>query len=135
VNASIPSDIRERFQRDETGHVLFFTQPPLVREHPGVSWEHAQLGHSRRYLAGRARELKDAKLDRKAKRKERDEMLNETEKKRAAVGRETALAEKKNLDELALKMLYALTSDIMDEADRINAIYEGWNVKGEEIEN
>jgi len=135
VNASIPSEIRERFQRDETGHVLFFAQPPLVREHPGVSREHAQLGHSRRYLAERARELKDAKLDRKAKRKERDEMLKETEKKRAVLGREASLAGKKSLDELALKMLYALTSDIMDEADKINAVYDGWSVKGGEIEN
>lgn len=53
ANASIPEDIREQFQRDENGHVLFFTAPPLdvlPPTKPGGA-----IGHTARYLAAKFR--------------------------------------------------------------------------------
>jgi chromatin structure-remodeling complex subunit RSC1/2 len=57
ANLSIPQDVREQFQRDEKGRVLFFTAPPLNVEQPLTS-NGRSLGHSARYLAAKAR--KDA---------------------------------------------------------------------------
>ncbi|KAI9822882.1 MAG: hypothetical protein M1832_002907 [Thelocarpon impressellum] len=75
ANASIPSDVRERFQRDEQGRVLFFTAPPLDN-----SKEASGLGHSVRYLAEKARRKDMIAAKRKAvqEARERDE---ETAKK------------------------------------------------------
>lgn len=53
ANASIPEDIREQFQRDEQGRVLFFTAPPLdvlPPTKPGGA-----IGHTARYLAAKLR--------------------------------------------------------------------------------
>lgn len=68
VNNAIPQDIREQFQRDEFGHVLFFTAPPL--DVSRIPEPVAKLGHSVKYLAKKARNK--AELERK--RKERDEL-------------------------------------------------------------
>jgi len=54
ANASIPLEIREQFQRDEKGRVLFFTAPPLNVEQPLTTGGRA-LGHSARYLAAKAK--------------------------------------------------------------------------------
>lgn len=54
ANASIPPEIRDQFQRDEKGRVLFFTAPPLNVNHP-LSKEGRALGHSARYLAAKAK--------------------------------------------------------------------------------
>lgn len=51
ANASIPPDIREQFERDEYGRVLFFTAPPL--DTAGGVTSVAHLGHSARYLAAK----------------------------------------------------------------------------------
>lgn len=64
ANASIPEDIREQFQRDEQGHVLFFTAPPLdvlPPTKPGPA-----LGHTARYLAEKLRRKVALKEKRKA---------------------------------------------------------------------
>jgi chromatin structure-remodeling complex subunit RSC1/2 len=62
ANASIPLEIREQFQRDEKGRVLFFTAPPLNVEQP-LTKDGRTLGHSARYLAAKAKKeaLKAAK--------------------------------------------------------------------------
>lgn len=54
ANASIPQDIREQFQTDEKGRVLFFTAPPLNVSQP-LAKDGKALGHSAAYLAARAR--------------------------------------------------------------------------------
>lgn len=64
ANASIPEDIREQFQRDDQGHVLFFTAPPLdvlPPTKPGPA-----LGHTARYLAEKLRRKVALKEQRKA---------------------------------------------------------------------
>ncbi|KAF1355720.1 Bromodomain-containing protein [Lizonia empirigonia] len=54
ANASIPQHIREQFQCDEKGRVLFFTAPPLNVSQP-LTTQGKVLGHSAAYLAARAR--------------------------------------------------------------------------------
>lgn len=59
ANLSIPAEVREQYQRDEFGRVLFFTTPPVVSSGPGSmsngDSSGAPTGHSIRYLAARAR--------------------------------------------------------------------------------
>lgn len=69
VDEGIPDDVRQQFQRDDSGHVLFFTTPPVYQPHLGISEEHANLGHSARFLADK-KKLEEERL---RKRKERDE--------------------------------------------------------------
>ena len=63
ANASIPEDIREQFHRDEQGHVLFFTTPPLDVLPPAKPG--SAIGHTARYLAKKLR----LQIARKEKRK------------------------------------------------------------------
>ena len=53
ANASIPQSIQEQFQRDEQGHVLFFTAPPLDVLPPTKPG--SVIGHTARYLAEKLR--------------------------------------------------------------------------------
>ena len=55
ANLSIPAEIREQYQRDEFGRVLFFTAPPVAAE--GATG--AATGHSVRYLAAKARRAEE----------------------------------------------------------------------------
>ena len=65
ANSAIPTDVRNQFQRDDYGKILFFTAPPLnVDPIP----EKAQvLGHSLRYLADKARNKEADEKKRKAR--------------------------------------------------------------------
>lgn len=69
VNEALPPPLRQGFQHDGAGRVLFFTAPPLDRSHKGLSPRSAALGHSVKYLAGREAWL----AERDRKRKDRDE--------------------------------------------------------------
>ena len=54
ANQLIPPEIRDQFQQDEHGHVLFFTTPPvdtLPLVKPGSA-----IGHTARYLAAKHRD-------------------------------------------------------------------------------
>jgi chromatin structure-remodeling complex subunit RSC1/2 len=84
VDASIPREVRDQFQTDDKGHVLFFTAPPQSRPNHGVAEENATLGHSVRYLSGIAQH----RAERERKRKERDEALRQQEADRATRDRE-----------------------------------------------
>ncbi|KAI0857558.1 hypothetical protein F4860DRAFT_489202 [Xylaria cubensis] len=130
TNANIPADVREQFLRDEAGNVLFFTQPPLERTHRGVSKENADLGHSVRYLADRAREVQD----RRAKRKARDEMRKEEDKKRYALEQEAAQIEQQEQIDSAAKILLGWAQSIQEEADVLKTNYDGWSVKDKDID-
>lgn len=82
VDAAIPKEVREQFQRDENGRVLFFTAPPLERPSNRVAEQYAGLGHSVKHLAS----IKELREERARKRKERDEALareHEANKKQA----------------------------------------------------
>lgn len=74
INDALHGQIRENFQHDGAGRVLFFTGPPLDRPHKHFSPQSAGIGHSTRYLAGRDAWLKD----REKKRKRRFEAKSDT---------------------------------------------------------
>jgi chromatin structure-remodeling complex subunit RSC1/2 len=78
INDSLPDELRRAFQHDSAGRVLFFTAPPLDRNHKGISHECAGLGHSVKYLAGR----KEWLAAREKKRKERNEKTGNGSRKR-----------------------------------------------------
>ena len=67
VNEVLDTTIRQQFQHDESGRLLFFTTPPIDRPQNGVSPSSTGLGHSARYLAGRSEWLAERELKRKAR--------------------------------------------------------------------
>jgi chromatin structure-remodeling complex subunit RSC1/2 len=107
ANASIPPEIREQFQRDEQGRILFFTAPPLNT--PTFAKNADQiLGHSARYLAAKAQ--RDAKIA--AKRKAEEASLAE---RGEAAKKEKAKAEEEERDAIAnlsTKAIEALESQL-----------------------
>jgi chromatin structure-remodeling complex subunit RSC1/2 len=115
VDAAIPGEVREQFQRDEQGRVLFFTAPPLNRPNNGVAEQYAGLGHSVRHLAS----IKQLREERARKRKERDDALaleQQASKKLALLKeRQTTLAaqaEEKSQYELLEKVLRGWAAEI-----------------------
>lgn len=64
ANAAIPPEIREEFQCDEKGHVLFFTTPPVDTTQPPKSG--APIGHTAKYLANKLRQKIAIREKRKA---------------------------------------------------------------------
>ena len=64
ANAAIPLDIREQFQRDDKGNILFFTTPP-VDVLPPVN-EGSAVGHTAKYLANKIRRKMALKEQRRA---------------------------------------------------------------------
>ncbi|CAK4034236.1 Chromatin structure-remodeling complex subunit RSC1 [Lecanosticta acicola] len=75
ANLSIPPEVREQYQRDEFGRVLFFTTPPLNLEQEGPR------GHSVRYLAEKARRAET--LAKKRKERELQKQAEERTAKKA----------------------------------------------------
>ncbi|KAI7707476.1 hypothetical protein KC353_g11618, partial [Hortaea werneckii] len=80
ANFSIPNEIREQYQRDEQGRVLFFAAPPVTstEDHyqpsdapntsgSGSSSSAVGKGHSIRYLAEKARRKEDLAKKRTAR--------------------------------------------------------------------
>ncbi|KAI1412676.1 hypothetical protein F5Y13DRAFT_41368 [Hypoxylon sp. FL1857] len=130
LNAKIPQEVREQFQQDEAGRVLFFTQPPLDRPHRGLSNESATLGHSVRYLADRAREIED----RRAKRKARDELRQEEEKKRQESEKLEAEKERQELVNLAGNMFAGWVETMNRENETLKQTYDGWSTKDKDID-
>jgi chromatin structure-remodeling complex subunit RSC1/2 len=60
ANAAIPADIREQFQRDEQGRVLFFTTPPLDVLPPSKNGD--PPAHSLKYIAAKLRRQREQRL-------------------------------------------------------------------------
>lgn len=79
INDALPRDVREGFERDREGRVLFFTAPPLDRSNK-LAPTSAELGHSIKYLAGRKSWLDE----RNRKRRERDESFAHSTKRSAS---------------------------------------------------
>ncbi|KAH7138079.1 hypothetical protein B0J11DRAFT_475353 [Dendryphion nanum] len=88
ANSQIPQDIREQFQRDEQGRVLFFTAPPLNTPSI-VRKEGSSLGHSARYLAAKAK--REALIAAKRKSTEAGAVDREENAKRLRIESETKL--------------------------------------------
>jgi chromatin structure-remodeling complex subunit RSC1/2 len=61
ANAAIPADIREQFQTDAQGRVLFFAAPPIPDTESGKT----KLAHTPKYLAWKAKQMQDKLAKRK----------------------------------------------------------------------
>jgi chromatin structure-remodeling complex subunit RSC1/2 len=107
ANLSIPQEIREQFQRDEKGRVLFFTAPPLNVEQP-LSKEGRAIGHSARYLAAKAK--KEAMKAAKRKAEEADATEHAAAAKKAKMDEEQKF--KETVSELGAKALKALEDQL-----------------------
>ncbi len=107
ANASIPQDIRDQFQRDERGRVLFFTAPPLNVD-PPLSKEGRALGHSARYLAAKAK--KEAMRAAKRKGEEADIAEREHATKQAKLAEEKRFQQL--VSDLREKTLHALEDQL-----------------------
>lgn len=103
ANASIPADIREQFQRDEQGRVLFFTAPP-VNSASIVKKEGQALGHSARYIALKAK--RDAERAAKRKADEANAAEREEAAKQARLEAEQKLSQE--VSQLKVKAMRAL---------------------------
>lgn len=55
ANSSIPPEVRQQFQCDDQGHVLFFTAPPLNMISLEEEQQRSLQGHSVKYLAAKAK--------------------------------------------------------------------------------
>ena len=107
ANLSIPQEVREQFQRDEKGRVLFFTAPPLNVEQP-LTKNGRVLGHSARYLAAKAK--KDAMRAAKRKAGEAGATEREQVSKKAKTDEEENF--KRAVSELGTKALKALEDQL-----------------------
>lgn len=130
LNTKIPLDIREQFQCDEAGRVLFFTQPPLDRPHRGLSADSSNLGHSVRYLADRARQLED----RRQKRKARDQLRHQEESKRQELEKASAENGQAKLIDVAGDVILSWVGMMNRETEKLNAVYNGWSCHDKDID-
>lgn len=147
VNNAIPLDIRSQFQRDEYGHVLFFTAPPLDASR--IPESVANLGHSVRYLAKKARNQEER--ERKIKEREEQRVIEaENARKRA---REEEGAQQQSFKKLRTEALDLLNKKLeagtklyyqglygdqwqtaqQEDAKRLQSIQEAERVKNETI--
>lgn len=101
IDAAIPTEIRDQYQTDDKGHVLFFTAPPLNRPYRGVAEEHATLGHSVRYLS----DIHKHRAERERKRKERDDALERERSETAARAKEMREKQDREMGAVAGQML------------------------------
>ncbi|KAF2400080.1 Bromodomain-containing protein [Trichodelitschia bisporula] len=83
ANASIPPEIRQQFQTDDQGRVLFFTAPP--RPPPQmVTIRGTRLAHTPKYLAWRAeKEIEARKAGEKRKAEEEEQRVQPPPAKKA----------------------------------------------------
>jgi chromatin structure-remodeling complex subunit RSC1/2 len=107
ANASIPADIREQFQRDEQGRVLFFTAPP-VNSSRILQKEGQALGHSARYLALKTK--RDAERDAKRKADAASAVERSESAKKARLESEKKF--KNDVSQLRAKALHALEDQL-----------------------
>lgn len=114
ANLSIPYEIRERFQRDEMGRVLFFTAPPVIPDaNTGVA-----KGHSVRYLAEKAR--REESLQQKRKATELEKQASDRTAKKARIEQTQQLTHdldatrRRALLELEAQLVASVTKDLDD---------------------
>ena len=101
ANAAIPADIREQFQQDEQGRVLFFTKPPLDVLPPGDG----PPIHSLKYVAAKLRRTVELKRKREAE-EEHAKHVDEAERKRIKDEQVAEVTENlRNLEERAVMAL------------------------------
>ena len=113
ANAAIPDDIRDQFQRDEQGHVLFFTTPPLDILPPSKKGE--ALGHSVKYIAAKLRRNREIIIKRKAEEAEKE--FDEVQRKKRKLDEGTCIVE--DLENLEIKAIKAFIRQMDEGTDFI----------------
>ncbi|KAF2026836.1 Bromodomain-containing protein [Setomelanomma holmii] len=126
ANASIPHEIREQFQRDEKGRVLFFTAPPLNIEQP-LAKDGRALGHSARYLAAKAK--RDAMKAAKRKAEEAGATERDEAAKIAKIDEEAKF--KQAVSQLGTQALKALEDQLaIATKAELEAVFNGQTKEG-----
>ncbi|KAF2018342.1 Bromodomain-containing protein [Aaosphaeria arxii CBS 175.79] len=121
ANSQIPPEIREQFQRDEQGRILFFTAPPLNTTSV-VKKEGSALGHSAKYLAAKAKKEALRAEKRKAQAAGADE--SEAATKRACV--EASDKFNRELSELRFQAIHALEDQLaITTKQELEALFPG----------
>lgn len=115
-DAQIPDEVREQYQTDDKGQLLFFTAPPLNRTHPGVAEECATLGHSVSFLSG----LQEHRAKRKREREERDERESHARAEKLVKEREAREQAETQLGAAAGAMLGDWINGMRRDNDRLN---------------
>lgn len=100
ANLSIPAEVREQYQRDEYGRVLFFTAPPVTVDQP----ESLARGHSIRYLAEKARRKEVVEKKRKERQAQHEEEVRAAKKARVDSAQKLA-SEIEHMQRQALQVL------------------------------
>lgn len=117
ANASIPEDIRQQFQCDEQGRVLFFTAPPAASE-PKTT-----LAHTAKYLAYKT---KREEMFREKRKREALNSGGDGEARKRARSEETLVQEK--VKEAARRKALEVMEDAL--ADATVAEYQTMYGKG-----
>ncbi|WPG97322.1 Hypothetical protein R9X50_00009600 [Acrodontium crateriforme] len=105
ANFSIPADIREQYQQDVYGRVLFFTTPPAPSSDDFTTKVH---GHSVRYLAEKERRAEELS----SKRKAREEAKTDDERKSKVARTEASQRVSDEVEALLRKALNLLENQI-----------------------
>lgn len=130
LEAAVPESVREQFQRDDEGRLLWFTAAGRDRSAlRGVAPEYAGLGHSVGHLA----HIGEVREERRRKRKERDEALARDEEARRAKeggkgGRTEEEARRRDeaRDELVERALVGLARQIEKGTEVVEEGLGGW---------
>ena len=109
ANTSIPASIREKFQHDNQGHVLFFSTPPLNTMTTTPGEEAEKLSHSTRYME--VREERRRLVEERKRKKHDEQYLEEQNAKRARADEAASLAPR--LGALTSRAVEALTREIL----------------------
>jgi chromatin structure-remodeling complex subunit RSC1/2 len=110
ANLSIPSEIREQYQRDEFGRVLFFTTPPISASQGATG---TLTGHSVRYLAAKGRRAQQLAQ----KRQERDLQLQMDDRLAKKARLEADKQTETDLEALKKRAFGVLESQLADSID------------------
>ncbi|EMD00274.1 hypothetical protein BAUCODRAFT_30748 [Baudoinia panamericana UAMH 10762] len=108
ANLSIPKEIRDQYQQDDTGRVLFFTAPPVAVAVDGGGV--GVKGHSVRYLAEKARRAQ--LLAKKRKVREEELQMEERVGKKIRVEEEARVREE--VERLKRRALGVLEEQLRD---------------------
>jgi chromatin structure-remodeling complex subunit RSC1/2 len=108
AQAAIPEEVRDQFQRDDDGRILFFAAPPI--DTAASAKDGKLIGHSTRYLA----EKRKRTLALEIKRRKQGSLIAETTSlnKKLKVGDKGGTAEE--IERLMVKALGMLTGEMAD---------------------
>lgn len=122
VDSTIPDEIRERFQRDEHGRIIFFTAPPIHLangQYPApTDASVGELSHSLAYRAIKQRRASDVAQRRKeyeaAKAEARTTRLKRAREEDMHERREVEASKRRAMGLLEDSLLTALSGDLLE---------------------